>query len=472
MFGKKKIPKSIYFIVLVYLGYCFLFTPNFEVTLLVMLFPVLALRLLWIDGQPNVLFWGIMLQWLCSSAQLIYCNFLRITLEERAKNGIFPVDKMVDATAYSIIGIYVFTLGLFLVVKNLKHHAIDCYLLLYSPIRVLYLYIAISIIVFFTSSFIWSFPAFVQYFYFFFYIKWGFFVFAFYIVHKLSPSLRIHLYSIIAVETLFSFSSFFAANFLNLFLFSTICFIFLKPKLNIRFYFFSFITFTFLLHLLILWTSVKGDYRFFVSNGKVTQSVQVSRSEASDKLFSLITNVDKDQYERGIELLVDRIGYIQYFAATLDYVPKSKPHQNGRIYLSVLQHYLVPRFLNPDKAVLDDSRHTQEFTGIYVSGTESATSFSLGYIADAYIDFGPFFMYFFLFLFGLLFGFFFNFLHRKAPNQVWSLILTAPFMLLININGTDTHKALGWILIYFLVVSFVSNLLFKRLDPVMRETAN
>ena len=61
-FGEKKVPMTFFGIVIVYLFYCAFFTPNFQVTFLVAIFPLFLYRLLWIDRQPNVLFWGIMLQ--------------------------------------------------------------------------------------------------------------------------------------------------------------------------------------------------------------------------------------------------------------------------------------------------------------------------------------------------------------------------------------------------------------------------
>lgn len=467
-FGQKKIPEGFYLAVVGYLSYTLLFTPNFVVTVLVALFPLFAFRLLWIDKQTNVLFWGMMMQWLNSATQLLYCNFLRITLEERAKEGSFPGHTMNDATTYSMIGLYFFTLGLFLVIKKIKHISIDSILVFYNPRKILFVYIGASITIFLTSGVIWNFPSVVQYFYFFFFIKWGFFIVTFYIIHKRAPLLRSLLYMVITVEIVLSFASFFAGNFLNIASFSVVALIMLQPKLNFRAYFFITIGIAGLVHLLILWSAVKNEYRFFVSGGQSTQSLQVSRNEANDKLVDLISNVDDKKYEEGISKFVDRLGYIQFFAATLDYVPKTVPHQNGDIYLSAVQHYLVPRFINPNKKVLDDSKHTKEFTGIGVSDAESATSFSLGYIADAYIDFGPIYMHVILFVFGALFGFFYKFLYTKAPNELWSWIMTAPFFLLININGADTKKALGWVLIYFLVVAIVRKLLIKRLDPMMR----
>jgi hypothetical protein len=471
-FGQKKIPDAFYVVVIGYLIYTLLFTPNFLVTVLVALFPLFAFRLLWIDGQTNVLFWGMMLQWLNSATQILYCNFLGITLAERAKDGSFPRHTMNDATTYSMIGLYFFTLGLFFIIKKIKHQNIELTSKKYNPRKVLFIYISVSIAIFLTSGIIWNFPSVVQYFYFFFFIKWGFFIVTFYIIHKQAPLLRSLLYFVIAVEVLLSFASFFAGNFLNIASFTVVALIILQPKLNFRAYFFITIGVGVLVHLLILWSAVKSEYRFFVSAGQSTQTIQVSGGEANSKLVNLITNVDDAKYQDGVSKFVDRLGYIQFFAATLEYVPKTVPYQNGEIYLSAVQHYLIPRFLNPNKKVLDDSKHTREFTGIGVSDADSATSFSLGYIADAYIDFGPIYMHVILFFFGALFGVFYKFLYTKAPNEIWSWILTVPFFLLININGADTKKALGWVLIYFLVVAIVRKQLIKRLDPLMRASTN
>jgi hypothetical protein len=375
---------------------------------------------------------------------------------------------MDDATCYSVIGLYFFTLGLFLMIRNIKHQNVDIILSAYSPRKVVKLYIFLSVIVVITSGIIWNYPTIVQYLYFFFFIKWGFFVITFYIVHKNSPSLRIFLYTVFAIEVLLSFSSFFAGNFLNIVSYFVLSLILLQPKINFRSYIFITIALVFITHLLILWSAIKGEYRSFVSLGKVTQTIQVSSREANDKLFSLVTNINTEQYKNGIEAFVDRLGYIQFFAATIDYVPQHIPYQNGDIYINAVKHYLIPRFLDPNKIELDDTKHTQKFTGIELVGAESATSFSIGYIADAYIDFGPIYMHIFLFFFGGLFGFFYKNLYISSPNEMWSWILTAPFFLLININGVDTTKALGWVLIFFLVVSIVRKKLIKGLDPLMR----
>jgi len=162
------------------------------------------------------------------------------------------------------------------------------------------------------------------------------------------------------------------------------------------------------------------------------------------------------------------VGYIEFFAASLNHVPQKVPHQNGKIYLSAAQHFLIPRFLNPNKEVLDDTKHTEKYTGIRLSGTKEASSFSLGYIADAYVDFGYYFMFVLLFIMGRMFGFFFSFLVKKSPNEVWVWIFTCPFLILLNINGTDTKKAIGWILIYFATIIIVRKQLIYIVDPIMK----
>ena len=216
----------------------------------------------------------------------------------------------------------------------------------------------------------------------------------------------------------------------------------------------------------VLWTAAKGNYRSYLNQGQNVQTVTVSKDAAREKLFELITKVDGETYKKATEDLVNRVGYVHYFAAAVRFVPARIPHEDGQVYLNAISHYLVPRFINPNKAELDDSKHTNQYTGLGVSGKNRATSFSLGSFADAYIDFGPVFMFIPIFLFGFLAGSFFKFLYR--PN-IWGMIFTGPFFLLINIFGADTTKALGFMLIYFLVMAILNKRIVKIIDPMMRK---
>jgi hypothetical protein len=222
-------------------------------------------------------------------------------------------------------------------------------------------------------------------------------------------------------------------------------------------------------HYLVLWSAVKNEYRNFVSKGKKVQIVLVTPEEASAKYIDLMTSVNAKKYQRGIELMVNRVGYIQFFAASLDYVPRKVPFQEGDIYWAAVQHNLVPRFINPNKQILDDSKHTSKYTGIKLSGREKGSSFSLGYIADAYIDFGKVGMHVVLLVMGYGFGLIYEYFVKRSPNALWQWIFTCPLLILFNINGTDTKKAIGWAVLYFLTVALIRGQLIKKIDPFLQK---
>jgi hypothetical protein len=278
--------------------------------------------------------------------------------------------------------------------------------------------------------------------------------------------MKLFLYGVIFVEFVLGLSSYFASSFLNILLFTLIAYSAVNKKISYWQGVFFVIMGLFLFHIAVLWTASKTAYRGYLNKGQVAQTVAVSRDQARSKLLELIVKVDATTYNNAIEEMVNRIGYIQYFAAAVRFVPNRIPFENGKIYAASISHFLVPRFINPNKQVLDDSKHTNKYTGLGLSGRERATSFSLGSFADAYIDFGPVFMFIPIFLFGLMIGFFYRVLYKKG---IWGMIFTGPFFLLINIYGADTTKALGFILIYFVVMFALNKEIIKFLDPLFRR---
>jgi hypothetical protein len=263
-------------------------------------------------------------------------------------------------------------------------------------------------------------------------------------------------------------SSFFADAFLNILIFSFIGIATLQPKIKFAGFMVLCAMIVLFFNIAVYWTASKMAYRKYLNKGELNQSVSVSQGDALGKLSELVTNVDDEAYQNAIRDMVDRIGYIQYFDATLAYVPAVKPYQNGAVYAKAIEHYLVPRFLNPNKEALDDSKHTNEFTGLGLSGKESATSFSLGTVADAYIDFGDVFMNVPIFLFGYFMGLLFSYLWSSSPNQFWAWIFTGAFYLLVPIYGADTTKAIGFILIYFVTIFVIKGWLIRVLEPRLR----
>lgn len=453
-------------IILSLLVLTYLRSPNVLLSIPVFFYLPFAYRLFFIKGNTNILFWGLLLQWLSVSIQLIYSNLIGMPLNDLFKNTIFPTNLLEYTDYLSITGVYFYTFGIFMAVKRLKVVIDESLWYRYDPKKILLVYVAVSTIISASQIAIWAFPTLVQYFYFFFYIKWGFFLATFITVFKRAPTLRIFMFAIIVVEFVLGLSSFFASNFANILLFSLIALSAITKKISYQKSVLFAILGVSLFHMAILWTASKGTYRSYLNQGQATQTVTVSKEAARAKLLELIVKVDDATYTRAVEELVNRVGYIHYFAAAVRFVPARIPYEEGKIYLSAIGHFLVPRFINPDKEELDDSKHTNQYTGLGLSGKNRATSFSLGSFADAYIDFGPIFMFIPIFLFGYLVGSFFKYLYR--PN-LWGLIFTGPFFLLINIFGADTTKALGFLLIYFVVMAVLNKRLVKFLDPMMRQ---
>ncbi|WP_176113006.1 hypothetical protein [Sediminibacterium ginsengisoli] len=437
---------------------------------LICFYPLLIYKFFWIPQQSNVLFWGQLVQWLSVSIQILYCSATGTTLAELMRNTIFPVSQFPFTITLSIISLYSFSAGLFLAVRKLKHPDLNTIAVQYSAKKSLFIYVAISVVIYLTQIVIWAFPSVVQLIYFFFYIKWGFFFLTFYLVHKTAKELRLILYLIICTEFVLGLSSFFASSFLYIMFFTFISIAVLQRKMiNFRSAFLLLLGAGLIAHVSILWTSVKKNYRNYVTQGVVSQSVTVSKKDAIVNLIRSANDVRDSEYKDAIVTLVNRIGYVQYFAAATAYVPAVKPYEYGKIYWSAISHYLVPRFLDPDKETLDDSKHTNYYTGLNLSGADQATSFSLGTAADAYIDFGPVFMYIPLFLFGFFCGTAYKFLFRRSINQLWATIFTMPFFLLVNIYGADTKKAFGFILIYFVVILLTQKKIQNIVDPLLKQ---
>lgn len=424
-------------------------------------------RLFFVKGDANVLFWGLLLQWFSVSAQLIYCNVMGMHINELFLNTIFPAALMEYTDYLSIAGVYFFTLGVYTPLRKTKITVPITAWDAYDPKKIFQVYIVASIIINASQFAIWAFPSLVQYFFFFFYIKWGFFLITFISIFKRQPDLKIFLFMVIGFEFVLGLSSYFASNFINIVIFSLIGYVSIAKKITIfRGTIFAIIG-ALLFHMSVLWTASKTTYRNYLNKGQAIQTVKVSKDEARAKLLELITHVDERTYRAAIEDVVNRIGYIQYFAAAVRFVPDRIPYEDGKIYWSAVEHFLVPRFINPDKPILDDSKHTNKYTGLGLSGKERGTSFSLGSFADAYIDFGPIFMVIPIFLFGTLFGYFFRTLYKTT---IWGIILTGPFFLLVNVYGADTIKALGFILIYFVVMIAARRYLIEYIDPWMRKS--
>jgi hypothetical protein len=188
----------------------------------------------------------------------------------------------------------------------------------------------------------------------------------------------------------------------------------------------------------ITWTAIKGEYRTFLNRGTKTQTVQVSQGAAFDKLVEL-TEQERDT-SASISFF-DRLQYTWHIAKAMDHVPSVVPYQDGANWWESITFALTPRYFNPDKPNYEASKKATKYTGIGYLGARSGVSFSLGYFADGYVDFGYFGMFIPLFLLGLLYGItYYYFLRRSSTNLIFNYaVVGALFMEFTALEMDSTY---------------------------------
>jgi hypothetical protein len=154
------------------------------------------------------------------------------------------------------------------------------------------------------------------------------------------------------------------------------------------------------------WSAIKKEYRTYLNQGLRQQVVVVPFEDRIAFLGKKLLEADERTMAEGLDLLVHRIGYIDYLAATMRHVPSRLPYQDGAQVGGAIMHILQPRLLFPDKPpVPTDSQVLEKYTGFRWGESSGAdTSVSLGYVAELYVDFGPFGTVLGTFIMGLLVG--------------------------------------------------------------------
>lgn len=174
----------------------------------------------------------------------------------------------------------------------------------------------------------------------------------------------------------------------------------------------------------LAWTAVKSEYRAYVSSGSGAQIVLVDRQERLLMLGRMVALLEPAEILESFEQLMARIAYVDFFARVMEVVPALKPHEGGRLWGDALVRPLMPRLLFPSKTVVNDSIRTNEYTGLGVATQEQGTSISIGYVAEAYIDFGVPLMFLPILALGWGIGRFYRWLNENQRFRgVWSMAL-------------------------------------------------
>ena len=303
-------------------------------------------------------------------------------------------------------------------------------------------------------------------------IKWLFFLlFGYQSVVKKEK--RTFFYIAIIFEFLSGFFSFFS-DFKTVIYFLIILLLTLIGSVNFRRILYGLTIIILMAAMTLFWSSIKVSYRAFLNGGKKSQAVVVSKEEAFNKLQSLSNDVDQSSLEGSVKTSLDRIQYTYYFAKTIERVPDVIPFQNGKNWLDNIVFCTTPRFLDPDKPTIDNSLKTTKYTGIRHLGAKSGVSFSLGYFAEFYIDFGFYGMMVGILILGFVYGRIYNYFMRWSSNNlIFNYAVVGSFFLeFIGFEADGTFllgRLLASLLTYILLINYAFPLI---LDFISADRIN
>ena len=452
----ESIPKPIYYISIIFIVLS-VFSEYFFEILTAFLTLIFIVKLFWKKGVPPVILGGIFFQWFAVTSGYIYLSISNdaemIDLLWRPQYSL----EFINITYfYSIFGIIVLSLGTKSAIKKIEYKPISRDLLdKYDTKKAILIYVLFS----FSSGILMKIitkiiPGLASPLSILLYFKW---VLLFLVINLVfvKNEYKKALLSIVMFEVLLGFTGFFSTFKEILILFPII---FLtnqrieNPK-NIRQIIFIVIL---LFNLGVVWSAVKESYREYLSGGLDSQKVTVSKLDALNKFTDLASNITSEDYSEGIESMIKRFFFLEYFSATVNYIPHYRDHTGGEYWIGALEHIFKPRILFPNKEAIDDSTQTRELTGIdEISGAESGVSITTGYMASAYADYGPFIMYIPIFLLGYLLGYIYKYFFIKIKNPLWAYGFLIPMYFLFNVFSNNIVKITGKTFMYLIVFTMI-----------------
>lgn len=193
----------------------------------------------------------------------------------------------------------------------------------------------------------------------------------------------------------------------------------------------------------LVWTVSKKEYRTQILKYPIEQ-----RLEWMGRRFF----VDEINYNDATRKLFSRIGYTEFFSSIIARRNLGSLPSGFNFYIAAVQNILKPRILFPDKASLNDSKITTALLGIKI---DPDTSIGVGYVAQAYVDFGAPGFLMPIFLIGLMTGAAAKyFMTRSAPPMVREAFATAALFLSFQF-ASNIDKALGGLFISCLTMGVV-----------------
>jgi len=342
----------------------------------------LMIALLWRNARPGILVFAMMLQWAQVICYVLWMNDLGIDVNRFSQHA--------DAAiVMSCIGLLVMALTISLGLRSLAMPTLEQLqqqARLINEKKILLLYLFSTLFMGSIGVALGGNPGFAQILMTMSSFKWIFFIVYGYVAW-INKKNRLTLAFIIVFEFTTSLYSYFS-SFKEVIFFTIILALTFIRSISVKQLIAVIVVGGLLFFLLLTWTAIKSDYRKFLNGGTKQQVIEVSRSEAFSKIGEKVGALRWEDYQKVLGLFLYRAQYLLHLAKTMDRVPALLPHEYGQIWLNNITFVLEPRLFFPDKPIYQATVKTNKYTGIRYAGFKDGASFSLGYFADSYIDFG------------------------------------------------------------------------------------
>jgi len=426
---------------------------------------IFVYKLTWRRDEPPIIFFALISQFI----QVVSILFSGVLNQSKISAVTEYPFHIYTAFHYSLYSIAFLALGYFLATSNFKfEYRLPQFLediKEYNNLKLLGIYVALILFLPTLQSLATATGAFRQPIYKLLEIKWA----MLFILFSSAFLLRINVWlfgTVLLFEILMSFTGYFS-NFKEIILMVVISYLTYFYRLSLKQYFWITVVGFIMVATSIIWQYTKTDYRNFLSNESSEQRSDVGRVDAISKFKDLIVDFEDSNIDAATQQLLDRVSYINFFSAAISHVPAQVKHENGRLYADALTRSFTPRFLFPNKSMIDDSEITTKYTVIKVLGIESGTSISIGYITETYIDFGYPLMFLAIFLLGVFIGIVYRFLMSIAINKVWAYAYLLPFTLSVYSFETALAKFIPAIFFYVIIVYLFNRYMVVRINQYL-----
>jgi hypothetical protein len=441
--------------------------PNMLLALLSVAALVAGCMLLWRPGESPILLFTFVFPWLQGSTAIFHANWLGIDIADYSP---FSGD-MHAAVVMSLLGLLVLAVGMRLGAGPrragdlLALHRVT----LSQPMRRwFWLYAMAWATSFVALSFAWVMPGLTQPMLALAALRWAFF-FMLAVAHFVRGRDAGRLFPLAFLLELGTGVGAYFADFKTVFFITLFAALASNARISPRMVLGSGVLAVLTLALGIVWTAVKGEFRLFVSGGVAEQIVTVDYMTRLAKLYELVAHLDSEALIGAADQLLRRLSYVEFFSVVLVYVPASLPHTLGAILWDAIIRPLMPRLLFVDKDVIDDTARTNLYTG-GLAGHSEGTSISLGFVAEAYIDFGTFGMFAAVAAIGLLYGLIYRILLRWRPSRgLLGMAMATAVLASVGALENSFTKVFGGVIVSLFVAWAMILFVVPRLAPWLAQ---